>query len=106
MQLFLKRLLMSFIKCMGLLWSYELSSLAHGGEASVKSLWDAGGDVSASVDGTLLSVSEKEPALSLSAAAHQLPQGKKARKPHKQGYSDFSAEGAVAAAGAKGMPCT
>lgn len=62
---------------MDLLCCYELSSLAHAWEVSVKSLRDAGGDVSASVDGTLLSVSENEPALSLSAAAHQLQQRKK-----------------------------
>lgn len=72
----------------------------------MKSLWDAGGDVSASVDGTLLSVSEKEPALSLSAAAHQLLQGKKARKPPKQDYYDFLAKGVVPGAGAEGMPCS
>lgn len=72
----------------------------------MKSLRDAGGDVSASVDGTLLSVSENEPALSLSAAAHQLQQRKKkARKQHKQGYYDFSAKEAVAGAGAEGMSC-
>lgn len=70
----------------------------------MKSMWDAGGDVNASVDGTLLSVSEKEPALSPSAAAHQLQQGKKARKPHKQ--HDFSAKGILAVAGAEGMSCT
>lgn len=59
----------------------------------MKSLWDAGGDASASVDGTLLSVSEKKPALSLSAAARQLQQGKKSEKHTNTAIMTFQQKG-------------
>lgn len=87
-------LLVSFIKFVDLLWSYELSSLAHSWEIFQKSLCVAGQDASASVDGILLSDSEgNQHSILLLVLPISSRHEKITDKPHKQGYCDFSARG-------------